>query len=148
MSNMSVIQKVKDLLDEVGVGILTTINEKGQPCSRWMTPVFIARLPDALYTVTSKDYRKTRQLAGNPHVSWIFQSKTLDRIATVTGTAQVVQDPVLSAEVLESIGPKLEVFWTFMGDPRKLVVIETLIESASWFKPLGGGNYQEEASHE
>ncbi len=35
-----------------------------------------------------------------------------------------------------------------MGDPKKLVVIETLIESASWFKPLGGGNFKEEASHE
>jgi len=77
-----------------------------------------------------------------------FPSTSLDKIATLTGTAEIVKDPGLAAEVLEAIGPHLEVFWTYMGDPKKLVVIETLIESASWFKPLGGGNFKEEASHE
>jgi len=148
MKDESVLGKVKDLLNEAGVGIFITISEKGQPCSRWMTPVFLPRLPGALYAVTSKEYRKVRQLEANPNVSWIFQSTSLDKIATLTGTAEIVKDPGLAAEVLEAIGPHLEVFWTYMGDPKKLVVIETLIESASWFKPLGGGNFKEEASHE
>jgi len=148
MKDESALRKIKDLLSEVGVGIFITISEKGEPCSRWMTPVFLPRLPGALYAVTSKEYRKVRHLEANPNVSWMFQSASLDRIATLTGTAGIVKDPSLAAEVLEAIGPHLEVFWTYMGDPKKLIVIETRIESASWFKPLGGGNFKEEASYE
>lgn len=148
MKDESVMLKVKGLVDEVGVGIFTTINETGRPCSRWMTPVFMPRLPGALYAVTSKESRKAKHLASNPNVSWIFQSKALDKIATIAGTAGIVRDPNLSAEVIEAIGPHLEVFWTYMGDPKKLVVVETLIESVSWFRPLGGRNLEEEAAHE
>ena len=148
MKEEAVLRKVKDLLNEAGVGIFITISEKGKPCSRWMTPVFLPRLPGALYAVTSKESRKVRHLEANPNASWMFQSRSLDRIATLTGTAGIVKDPSLGAEVLEAIGPHLEVLWTYMGDPKKLVVIETLIESASWFKPLGGGNFKEEASYE
>lgn len=148
MRDESVMLKVKGLVDEVGVGIFTTISEAGRPCSRWMTPVFMPRLPGALYAVTSKESRKAKHLASNPNVSWMFQSKALDKIATVAGIAGLVKDPNLSAEVIEAIGPHLEVLWTYMGDPKKLVVVETLIDSVSWFKPLGGGNLEEEVAHE
>lgn len=147
MKNDSVMTRVKDLVGEAGVGIFTTINEMGKPCSRWMTPIFLPRLPGALYAVTSRDFQKIGQLASNPNVSWIFQSKTLDRIATVTGTASIVRDSGLAAEVLEAIGPRLEVFWRFAGDPKKLVVMETVIESVSWFSPFGEGKF-EETAHE
>jgi len=147
MKNDSVMTRVKDLVRDAGVGVFTTINEMGKPCSRWMTPIFLPRLPGALYAVTSRDFQKIGQLASNPNVSWIFQSKTLDRIATVTGTASIVRDPGLAAEVLEAIGPRLEVFWRFAGDPKKLVVMETVIESVSWFSPFGEGKF-EETAHE
>jgi len=147
MKNDSVMTRVKDLVGDAGVGVFTTINEMGKPCSRWMTPIFLPRLPGALYAVTSQDFQKIGQLASNPNVSWIFQSKTLDRIATVTGTASIVRDPGLAAEVLEAIGPRLEVFWRFAGDPKKLVVMETVIESVSWFSPFGEGKF-EETTHE
>ena len=147
MKNDSVMTRVKDLVGDAGVGVFTTVDEMGKPCSRWMTPIFIPRLPGALYAVTSRDFRKIGQLTSNPNVSWIFQTKTLDRIATVTGTASIVQDPGLAAEVLEAIGPHLQVFWKFAGDPKKLVVMETVIESISWFSPFGEGRF-EEAVHE
>lgn len=146
MKNDSVMTRVKDLVGDAGVGVFTTVDEMGKPCSRWMTPIFIPRLPGALYAVTSRDFRKIGQLTSNPNVSWIFQTKSLDRIATVTGTASIVQDPGLAAEVLEAIGPRLEVFWRFAGDPKKLVVMETVIESVSWFSPFGEGKF-EEATH-
>ncbi len=144
MKHDSVMTKVKDLVGEAGVGIFTTVDAKGKPRSRWMTPIFLPRLPGALYAVTSRDFRKVGQLSSNPNVSWIFQSKSLDRIATITGTASVVQDPSLAAEVLEAIGPRLQVFWKFAGDPKKLVVMETLVESLSFFSPMGDAKPEEE----
>lgn len=148
MRNESVMGKVRDLAGEVGVGVFITIDEEGKPRSRWMTPVFLSRLGGALYAVTSKDSRKVRHLAANPNVSWLFQTKSLNKIGTLTGRAEVVRDPSLSAEVLEAIGPHLEVLWTYMGDPKKLVVVETIIESASWFAPLAAATFEEELIHE
>jgi pyridoxamine 5'-phosphate oxidase len=147
MKNDSVMTRIKDLVGDAGVGVFTTVDEMGKPHSRWMTPIFLPRLPGALYAVTSRDFKKTGHLASNPNVSWIFQSKSLDRVATVSGKATIVHDPSLAAEVLEAIGPHLQVFWKFAGDPKKLVVMETVIESVSWFSPMGEGKI-EEAVHE
>jgi pyridoxamine 5'-phosphate oxidase len=144
MSSNPVLEKVQSLVEEVRIGILSTVDEKGVPHVRWMTPVFVPRLKGALYAVTSAGNDKVQHLAKNPNVSWIFQSKSLDRIATVTGKARVVKDPALSAEVLEAIGPRLQVFWKHSGDPKKLVIVETVLESLSWFKPLGEGKVEEE----
>lgn len=134
--NASVVAKIQELLDEVHVGIMASIDDAGIPCMRWMTPVFVSRLPGALYAVTSRESRKARQIEANPKVTWIFQSKSLDRVATISGRARLVKDPSLSAEVLEAIGPRLEVLWTYMGDPKKLMIMETVIDSVSWMKPL------------
>ncbi len=141
--NASVVTRIQELLDEVHVGIMASIDGSGTPCLRWMTPVFVPRLKGALYAVTSRDSRKARQIENNPRVTWMIQSKSLDRVATLSGQARLVKDPSLSAEVLEAIGPRLEVLWTYMGDPKKLMVLETTIESASWMKPLTASSREE-----
>jgi general stress protein 26 len=48
-----------------------------------MSPVFLPRLKGALYAVTAANNEKVRHLESNPRVSWIFQSKSLDKIATI-----------------------------------------------------------------
>lgn len=139
MTIHELLEQMKALVGEVGIGILTTIDEEGRPYSRWMTPVFIPRLQGSLYAVTSRSFKKTDHIEKNPNVSWIFQSRSLDRIGTIQGKAQIIRDPSLSAEVIEAIGPHLTVFWKYAEDPSKLVVIETRIERVSMFIPLGNG---------
>ncbi|MDX9826932.1 MAG: pyridoxamine 5'-phosphate oxidase family protein [Spirochaetia bacterium] len=147
MQEKSSFEKLQDLVEEVRIGIFITVDEKTSPHPRWMSPAFLPRLKGALYAVTSADNEKVRHLEANPRVSWIFQSKSLDRIATLNGLARVVKDPSLSAEVLEAIGPRLQVFWKYTGDPKKLLVVETLLEDFSWFSPLKEGKVAEEISH-
>ena len=141
--NASVVAKIQELLDEVHVGIMVSVDASGLPCPRWMTPVFVPRLPGAIYAVTSRESRKARQIEINPKVTWMFQSKSLDRVGTLSGHARLVKDPSLSAEVLEAIGPRLEVLWTYMGDPKKLVIMETVIESVSWMRSMQGSSREE-----
>ena len=147
MQGKSSFEKLQDLVEEVRIGIFITVDEKSSPHPRWMSPVFLPRLKGALYAVTSADNEKVRHLGANPRVSWIFQSKSLDRIATLNGLARLVKDPSLSAEVLEAIGPRLQVFWKYTGDPKKLLVVETILEDFSWFSPLKEGKVVEEISH-
>ena len=147
MRENSVFEKLQNLVEEARIGIFITVDEKSSPHPRWMSPVFLPRLKGALYAVTSADNEKVRHLETNPRVSWIFQSKSLDRIATLNGRARVVRDPPLSAEVLEAIGPRLQVFWKYTGDPKKLLVLETVLEDFSWFSPLKEGKVGQEISH-
>jgi len=139
MAIHELLEQLKTLVSEVGIGILTTIDEEGRPYSRWMTPVFIPRLPGSLYAVTSRSFKKADHIEKNSNVSWIFQSRSLDRIGTIQGKAEIIRDPSLSAEVIEAIGPHLTVFWKYSGDPSKLVVVETRLERVSMFTPLGKG---------
>lgn len=147
MKDNSVFERLLDLVEEVRIGIFITVDEKTSPHPRWMSPVFLPRLKGALYAVTSEDNDKARHLETNPRVSWIFQSKSLDRIATLNGHARVVKEPALSAEVLEAIGPHLQVFWKYSGDPTKLLVVETVVDDYSWFSPLKEGKVIREISH-
>ncbi|MDD3980986.1 MAG: pyridoxamine 5'-phosphate oxidase family protein [Spirochaetia bacterium] len=147
MQEKSAFEKLQDLVEEVRIGIFITVDEKNSPHPRWMSPVFLPRLKGALYAVTAADNEKVRHLEANPRVSWIFQSKPLDRIATLNGLARVVKDPTLSAEVLEAIGPRLQVFWKYSGDPKKLLVVETILEDFSWFSPLKEGKVAQEIRH-
>ncbi len=146
MRENSVFEKLQNLVEEARIGIFITVDEKSSPHPRWMSPVFLPRLKGALYAVTSADNEKVRHLEANPRVSWIFQSRSLDRIATLNGRARVVRDPTLSAEVLEAIGPRLQVFWKYTGDPKKLLVLETVLEFFLVFSAQGRKG-QQEISH-
>lgn len=144
MDYRAILDAVLGLVDEMRVGILTTVDERGRPRSRWMTPTVLSRLPGALYAVSSREFVKTRHIQSDPNVSWIFQSRTLDRIGTIRGRARIVEEPGLTAEVLEAIGPRLNVFWRYNGDPKNLVVVETTIDAVSIFHPLGDGLHEAE----
>lgn len=147
MNHGPIMERIENLVDEVKIGILTTLDDMGALHSRWMTPVFLPRFKGALYAVTSVSDEKSKQMSQNPNVAWIFQSRSLDRVATLSGKAQIVKDPALSAEVLEAIGPRLQVFWKRTNNPKNLVVVETVIESATWFAPMGEGQYEKEVFH-
>jgi hypothetical protein len=50
----------------------------------------------------------------------------------------VVDNPSLLSEVLESLGPFMRSFWKLKGEERDLVVLETIIEEAIYYKPMKG----------
>ena len=129
---------VERIIDEAKAALLATVDADGRPHVRWMTPAVLPGRPGAIYAVTSPEFRKSRHLAANPKAQWIFQTKLLDRIATVNGLVNVVDNSAMKAEVLEGIGRRLTVFWKVNTDPSKLVVLETVIESASYFEPMRG----------
>lgn len=140
--------KVADLVSEAKVGVFATIDERGRPGQRWMTPAFLRRIPGSLFAVTARSFEKSRHVLSDPNVSWLFQSRTLDRVASLRGRAELVDEPGFTAEVLEAIGPNLPIFWRVNRNPGELVVIETKILAASWFEPLKGERAFAEAPDE
>jgi len=147
MEFREILSDLKSLLSESKVGTLATIDEDGYPHSRWMTPAFLPRLPGRIYALTGPRFDKARFIKANPKVEWTFQSRTLDRIITLRGKASVLDEPGIKVEVMEAIGPNLEVFWRVNPKAGELVVLETLVETATLFLPLRQETHRAEAPH-
>jgi len=136
MDFAQLMERFEDVLSLTHLAQLATIDARGYPRLRWMTPTTLRGLPGKLYAVTSPKYAKIAEIAAHPGVSWTAQSKTLESIFELFGKAYVVEDPLLKTGVLEAIGPNLQVFWRLNHSAHDLVVIETVIEEIALFLPM------------
>ena len=128
----------EEMIDEVKTGLLATVDSKGRPRMRWMTPAILKDRNGALYAVTSRDFAKREELNEKPQVQWMFQSRSLDKILYVDGKVNVVENSSMLNEVLEVVGPRLRVFWNVNPNETSLVVLETVMEQGAVFLPMKG----------
>ncbi|WP_319562470.1 pyridoxamine 5'-phosphate oxidase family protein [Marispirochaeta sp.] len=138
MTKSAFMQELENMLDIAKTAILATVSGDGIPAMRWMTPTVIRGRSGALYAVTSRTFAKSEHLTKNANVQWMIQSKSLDKIVTVTGKVNVIENSAMKAEVLEAIGPRLPVFWRVNPDPANLVVLETILTEGTVFTPMKG----------
>ena len=136
MDRKSFTAVLESLIDDAKTATLATVDENGQPYMRWMTPTLLKDRHGAIYAVTSPEFRKVKHLEGNENVQWMFQTRLLDRIATVSGKINIIDNSAMKAEVLEAIGRRLTVFWKVNTDATKLVVLETVMQHAFYFEPM------------
>ncbi|MFQ3620195.1 MAG: pyridoxamine 5'-phosphate oxidase family protein [Spirochaetales bacterium] len=142
MTVQEMLRKLDGLLETSRVGILTTVDAKGYPRSRWMTPTFVPGREGMLYAVTSPSFMKTTEIQTHPQVGWIFQTKGLDEIMTVQGKIQIIENPALRSEVQEALGRNLTIFWRVNPKEHDLVVLETVIEEITYFNPMKNERYK------
>ena len=138
MNNREMMRKIETVLEDAKAGILTTTDAQGHPHARWMTPVMLAEWPQNLFAVTAPDFPKIKQLAANNRVEWMLQTRALDQIINIRGVINVLDNPSLKAQVMESVGKKLAVFWKVNKDKTDFVILETVIDEACWFSPMKG----------
>lgn len=138
MKHQDPLRAVRALLDQTRLGLLCTTSPDGFPRCRWMTAVTLPRVQDCIYCVSTADSNKVQDIAASNRVQWSFQTPNLDEIIAVCGKAEILQNPALKGEVLESLGPNLTNFWRVNPEPAKLVVIETVISKAQLFRPMEG----------
>jgi general stress protein 26 len=129
-------KRLDGLIEIFRVGIFTTVDERGYPRSRWMTPILLRGREGCLYAVTSPSFRKALDIAGNPQVEWAFQTRALDEILTLNGKVELIDNPSLKSEVQEALGTNLTVFWRVNPNESSLVVIETRVEEFNLFLPM------------
>jgi pyridoxamine 5'-phosphate oxidase len=136
MTKRDMMAQIGKILDDAKTGLLATVDKEGKPHMRWLTPTVIRGRSGALYNITSQDSEKLKQLEENPHVQWMIQSRALDMIITVNGRINVIDNPFLRTEVLEAVGDRLGVFWKIHENDWELVVLETIIERATYYLPM------------
>lgn len=138
------IEELRALLDTAKVGFLTTIGTDGYPHGRWMTPTMLSGEPRFLYCVSMASSHKAAEIQANQKVSWSFQTPALGKVIAARGSAVVLDNPQLKAQVLEAIGPNLVNFWRLNPEAKNLIVIETAIEQVSLYHPAKGKVTQSE----
>jgi len=136
MTNRDIMVEIGKILDDAKTALLATVDEKGRPHMRWLTPTVIRGRTGAIYNVTAPASTKLEQLRANPNVQWMFQTRALDRIITVNGKINIVDNPSIRTEVLEAVGDKLTVFWKIHEQEWEVVVLETVIENATFYLPM------------
>ena len=136
MTKQELLSMLEKIISEARTAVLSTVDVTGRPMMRWMTPAVLGG--GTIYAVTSPRFAKVAQIRKNPQVSWMFQTATLNTIVTVQGRMNILENPSIRMEVLETLGSRLQTFWKVNQDERDLVVLETVIEEASCFFPLIG----------
>ena len=111
MTRHQIITELEMIIEEAKTAVLSTVDKDGCPHLRWMTPTILKDRPNAIFAITSTDFAKAAHLKQNSHGEWMFQTKILDTIVTVSGRINLLDNSSIKNEVLESIGPRLTAFW-------------------------------------
>lgn len=138
MNRQEMIQTIESVLEESKAGVLATVDGEGNPHLRWMTPLLLAQWPGSLFAVTSPEFPKVLQLGANSRVEWMIQTRSLSQVINIRGGINILDNPSLKAQVMESIGRKLTVFWKINDAGTDFVILETVIDVASWYVPMKG----------
>ena len=138
MTSHELMARVGSIIEEARTAVLATTDEEGRPHVRWMTPAVLPGRPNAVYAVTSRRFAKVAQLAAQPRVEWMFQTRALDTIVTLRGTVNVLDTPSIRSEVFESVARRLTAFWKANDDERDLLVLETVVEEGIHYRSMAG----------
>jgi len=138
MNANEVMNIIGEMIEETKVGMLATVDGEGKPHLTWMTPAILKGRPDTIFCVTSAKSEKVANIQAKPDVEWMLQSRALDRIVTLKGKINILDNPAIKAEVLENIGKKLTVFWKINEKDPEFVVLETCIQEGEYQLPVKG----------
>jgi pyridoxamine 5'-phosphate oxidase len=138
MDKNDMLRLLAELIDESKVGLLATVDAHGRPHMRWMVPALLRGRSGVLYTVSAPDAPKVAQIEAHPDVEWIIQTRAVHRILTLRGRMYAVDNPSLRSMVLETMGRRLTAFWKQATNPSAFVVLETVLEEATYYLPMKG----------
>lgn len=136
MTSQELMNKLEDIIENAKAGILATTDENGCAHMRWLTPVALKQRPGCLYAFTTQGSAKTIQLEKQPAVEWMIQTRAITEVVNLRGHIKMVDNPALKSEIMEAIGNRLTVFWKANPNKDDFIVLETVIEEATYFKPM------------
>jgi general stress protein 26 len=138
MVKQDIINMIELIIEETHAAVLSTVDSEGFPHSRWMTPGLIEERTGALFMISALDLAKINQIQNNPRGEMLFQTMSLEKIINVSGRINILDNPSIRSEVLESIGKHLHALWKINESEKELVVLELIIERATLYNPISG----------
>lgn len=138
MVKQDIINLIESIIEETHAAVLSTVDSEGFPHSRWMSPGLIEDRMGAIFMISTLKMAKINQIQNNPKVEMLFQTISLEKIINVKGKMNIIDNPSIRSEVLESVGKHLHAFWKVNESEKDLVVLELIIEQATLYNPISG----------
>lgn len=124
--------------DQDSVAIFTTVCDDGHPHAAWMGAVASEDLRH-IYTLTSPDSVKVRNLRRHPESEWMMVNADRDLVLYARGPSRIVHDGTLMKRAWNLFPDKSRVFFlSFFNSSPGYAVIETTITSLEWLLPRQG----------
>ena len=126
------VRKVRELIKDVKMAMLVTIDEDGRPRSRPMQTQDV-EFDGTVWFFTDVNSEKVAEITANPRVNVAYASGN-ETYVSLTGNAEIVQD---TAKTHELWNPLLRAWFESADDPRiRLVSVDA--ESAEYWDTPGG----------
>jgi len=109
MSQQDIVAAAQDLVRSGRSFVLATADENGVPQMRWMGAAHLEE-PLTVYMVAGAQSRKMAQIAARAESQLMFQNQDYSRVATLTGTAELVQDAATKRRVWEGVASAADYF--------------------------------------
>ncbi len=126
------ITKVAELIKDIRMAMLVTIDDAGRPRSRPMQTQQV-EFDGTIWFFTDVQSDRVAEITANPRVNVAYASSS-ESYVSVTGMAEIVQDPARTHELWN---PLLRAWFDSADDPRiRLVRVDA--ESAEYWDTPGG----------
>ncbi len=138
MNQQELLNALEMMIDDARAGILATTDAEGRSHLRWMTPIVLRWRPGVLFAFTVPGARKLSHLDVHPEVEWMLQNRALTEVINLQGVMNVIDNPALKAEILESAQHRFSSFWKANVGASEFVVLETILHRAILYYPMRG----------
>lgn len=120
------IEKMRDLVGKIRVGMMTTVGENGQLHSR---PMWIQQMDfdGQLWFFTRRNAQKSHELAKDGRVLIAFSDPEEGSYVSVSGRAELLHDPLKAKELWN---PLYETWFSQGLEDPELVLIQVSVDQA------------------
>jgi general stress protein 26 len=122
-------RRIRKLLQDAGVAMLLTLDDRGAQAGRPMLPLWLDRDPH-LYFLTHRASRKVSQVAERPDVALTMTAAR--SYFVLLGSASVSQDPGLIRRLWR---PSYRAWFPDGKDDREAVALRVVIRTVNYWEP-------------
>ncbi|MYL35773.1 general stress protein [Pontibacillus yanchengensis] len=126
--NQETIKKIKDLIKDEKVAMLTTMSPEGKLLSRPMQTKEVEIDNEEIWFITEKDTEKYRDIEHNPAVNLAYAGKSY---VSISGTAEFVQDESKKKEYWNKI---IEKVLNASADDSNVVLVKVTPDIAEYWE--------------
>ncbi len=127
------VAKVAELVKDMRMAMLVTIDSQGRPHSR---PMATQQAPfdGTLWFMTSENTAKLTEISANPRVNVAYASSSAESYLSISGNAEVLND---RERIREFWNPFLRAWFESAEDPTIRLIRITVDEAEYWDTPGG-----------
>ncbi|WP_181348077.1 pyridoxamine 5'-phosphate oxidase family protein [Thalassobacillus sp. CUG 92003] len=126
--NQEALKKIKDLIKDEKVAMLTTVSPEGNLMSRPMHTQDVELDKEEFWFITEKDTEKYRDISANPAVNLAYAG---DSYVSISGTAEFVQDEAKKKEYWNKIVEKV---LNVSADDPNVILVKVTPEIAEYWE--------------